>query len=593
MGTPLRALIIEDSEDDTLLLMRELRSGGYEPEYERVDSAAGLTSALERREWDIVFCDYTLPRFGGAQALAMVRERGLDVPFIFVSGTIGEETAVQMMKLGANDYLMKGNLRRLLPAVERELREAQTRGERRRATERLSYLVHHDVLTGLPNRVLFLDRLGQAIHEANRHGRVVGVLHLDVDRFKSINGSLGHAAGDELLKAIAARLGATLRPGDTVARLSGDEFTLLLSDMARVDDAATVARKILDSLAQPFEIAGRELHIGASLGITLFPADSSDAEELLRNADAAMRRAKEAGGNNHQFYTPEMTARAAENLALENGLRHALEHDELRLHYQPVMETVTGHLVGAEALVRWRRGPHGLVPPDRFIPLAEETGLIVQIGEWVLRTACARCRTWEASNGSAPRVAVNLSAREFLREDLAGSVRRVLREADLEPTRLELEITENVLMRDSCVAQAVLGALRDAGVRLTLDDFGTGYSSLSYLKRFPIDTLKIDRSFVRDIPDDPNSAALVRAMITMAHSLMIAVVAEGVETQEQYEFLRTEGSDFIQGYFFSPPLPAEEFAPLLQQRRPAPVYLRRPRAPGLAPKRRKEPRPRA
>ncbi|HLF59346.1 MAG TPA: diguanylate cyclase, partial [Alphaproteobacteria bacterium] len=253
MGTPLRALIIEDSEDDTLLLMRELRSGGYEPEYERVDSAAGLTSALERREWDIVFCDYTLPRFGGAQALAMVRERGLDVPFIFVSGTIGEETAVQMMKLGANDYLMKGNLRRLLPAVERELREAQTRGERRRATERLSYLVHHNVLTGLPNRVLFLDRLGQAIHEANRHGRVVGVLHLDVDRFKSINGSLGHAAGDELLKAIAARLGATLRPGDTVARLSGDEFTLLLSDMARVDDAATVARKILDSLAQPFE----------------------------------------------------------------------------------------------------------------------------------------------------------------------------------------------------------------------------------------------------------------------------------------------------------------------------------------------------
>lgn len=575
MGTPLRVLIIDDSDDDARLLVRQLHSGGYEPEYERVDSAASLIAALEGHEWDIVFGDYTMPNFSGTRALALVRERGLEMPFIFFSGTIGEEIAVQAMKAGAQDYIMKGNSKRLLPAVERELREALIRRERRRAEERLTYLAHHDVLTGLPNRALFLDRLGQALHEAHRTGRLVGVAFLDLDRFKHINDSLGHATGDQLLKVVAARLAATVRRGDTVARHSGDEFTLILADVAHADDAARVAQKVLDHLAQPFEAAGRELFVSASLGIALYPGDARDAETLLRNADLAMYRAKEVGRNNYQFYTAEMTARAIDNLSLENALRHALERDELLLHYQPVVETATGRVVSVEALARWRHPQRGLILPDQFIPFAEETGLIAPIGAWTLRTACAQCCAWERSGYPALRMAVNLSARHFQEQDLAGAVLQVLHATGLPPQRLELEITESVLIQDADAAQAVLGTLRDAGIRLTLDDFGTGYSSLSYLKRFPLDTIKIDRSFVCDIPTDPDDATIATAIVAMAHRLGIQVIAEGVETPEQYEFLRAEGCDFMQGYLFSPPEPAEKLALLFKDQKPLPPNKRR------------------
>jgi len=567
MGTPLRVLIIDDSDDDAQLLVRQLRSGGYEPEYERVDSAANLVAALAGHEWDIVFGDYTMPNFSGTRALALVRERGLEMPFIFLSGTIGEEIAVRAMKAGAQDYIMKGNLKRLLPAVERELREALIRHERRRAEERLTYLAHHDVLTGLPNRALFLDRLGQALHDAHRTGRHVGVAFLDLDRFKHINDSLGHGTGDQLLKVVAARLAATVRRGDTVARHSGDEFTLILADVAHADDAARVAQKILDHLAKPFEAAGRELFVSASLGIALYPGDARDAETLLRNADLAMYRAKEVGRNNYQFYTAEMTARAIDNLSLENALRHALGRNELLLHYQPVVETGTGRVVSVEALARWRHPQRGLIPPDQFIPLAEETGLIAPIGAWTMRTACVQCCAWERSGCPALRMAVNLSARHFQEQDLAGAVLQMLHDTGLPPQRLDLEITESVLIQDADAAQAVLGALRDAGIRLTLDDFGTGYSSLSYLKRFPVDTIKIDRSFVCDIPADPDDAAIATAIIAMAHRLGIQVIAEGVETPEQYEFLRAEGCDFMQGYLFSPPEPAEELALLFKEQK--------------------------
>ena len=559
MGTPLHVLIIDDSEDDALLIGRQLRQWGYELDCARADSVASLTAALERRHWDLVLSDYTMPGFSGTRALALVRERDPDIPYIFVSGTIGEEAAVEAMRSGAQDYVMKGDFSRLLPVIERELREALTRRERRRAEERLAYLAHHDALTGLPNRVLFVDRLEQALHDAHRRGRIVGVAFVDLDRFKIVNDSLGHAAGDDVLKQVGVRLSALVRAGDTVARLSGDEFTLVLADMASAEDAARLGQKILDGFGAPFLLAGREFYFTTSVGIALYPADGADAEALLRNADMAMYRAKEAGRNSYHFYAAEMTTRAASNLALQNALRQALQFDELLLHYQPVIELASGRVISAEALLRWQHPEQGLVLPDAFVPLAEETGQIAPVGNWVLEKACARCRAWELAGLAPMRIAVNLSARQFVEKNLAVSILRALEEAGLAPERLELEITESVFMQDTENTHAVLRGLRDAGIHLTLDDFGTGYSSLSYLKRFPVDHLKIDRSFVRDIPGNADDTAIVMAIIAMAHRLHIHTIAEGVETREQLQFLREEGCDFVQGYYYSRPLAEERF----------------------------------
>ena len=439
--------------------------------------------------------------------------------------------------------------------------------ERRHAEEQLGRLAHYDNLTALPNRVLFADRLGQAMIEADRHGRLVGVAFLDLDRFKNINDTLGHDTGDQLLKAVAERLTGAARKGDTVARLSGDEFTLILADMGHVDDAARVAQKVLDAFTQPFHVSGRELYMTASLGITLYPFDIQDVSGLLRNADIAMYRAKESGRNTYRFYAADMMTKAVENLALENDLRHAVARGELVLHYQPIIGCADGEILGMEALVRWRHGSHGLIPPSQFIPLAEDTGLIVPIGEWVLREACAQCRRWQREFKHPLRVAVNLSARQFGQPPIARTVRRVLEDAGLDPTALEMEITESVLLHHDAEKLESLRALAEMGVTLTIDDFGTGYSSLSYLKRFPVKALKIDQSFTHDIPDDADDAALARAIINMAHILGLKTIAEGVETQTQFEFFRSERCDAAQGFYFSKPLPAEEFAALLGRSR--------------------------
>ncbi len=735
---PLRALIVEDSEDDALLLVQHLREGGYAPHWQRVDTPEALTAALAAEEWDIVFADYTMPRFSGTRALALIRERGLDVPFVFVSGTIGEDTAVTAMKAGAQDYIMKGHLKRLLPAIERELREAQLRRERKRAEaelqllqtvtraaaeagdvpaalavtleklcetagwalaqawvpradgaaiecspawysrggnragfrtaslgfafapgeglpgrvwvskqpawvpdvtkdgnfprapfareagleaalgvpvtageevlavleffldgpretderlvnlasgvaaqlgsviqrkraeERLHYLAHYDALTGLPNRILFADRLRQALVEAGRRERLVGVAFLDLDRFKTINDSLGHGIGDLFLKSVAERLARSVRAGDTVARLAGDEFTLILADMGHADHAAHVAQKVLDGLARPFHVVGRELYTSASLGITLYPLDDGDVEGLLRNADIAMYRAKERGGNTYEFYAADMSARAHARLALENALRHALERNEFLLHYQPVVDLTSGRVAGVEALVRWRHPERGLVAPDEFIPVAEETGLVVRLGEWVLREACRQCQVCGGEAGPAPRLAVNVSPRQFQQGNLLRTVTRALDATGLDPRRLDLEITETLLMQNAEGALAAMRELGALGVQFSVDDFGTGYSSLAYLKHLPIGHVKIDRSFVRDIPADANDAAIVAAILSMAHSLGIQVIAEGVETEEQLEFLRAHGCDAAQGYYFSRPLPAEDFVPRLKEGVPPP-----------------------
>ncbi len=442
--------------------------------------------------------------------------------------------------------------------------------ERKRTEARLSYLAHFDVLTGLPNRSLLDDRLQQAMHEADRRERLVGVLFLDLDRFKNINDSLGHAAGDELLKAVAGRLLEAVRKVDTVARLSGDEFIIALADMAHVDDAARVARKVLDIFAQPFRVVGRELHITASVGITLYPLDDKEPEALLRDADVAMYRAKETGRNTYQFYSADMTAKATERLALEGALRRAVEFDELFLEYQPIVDCGSGAIIGAEALLRWRHRGRGLIAPGEFIPIAEEIGLIVPIGEWALRHACVQGRAWREAGLPPLRVAVNLSPRQFQQPDFASMVFRILEETGADPACLDLEITEGAIMQQPETSIEILRALSGHGIALSVDDFGTGYSSLSYLKRFPINHLKIDQSFVRDITTDPDDAALVNAIITMAKNLDIGVIAEGVETRGQLEYLHAHGCQIAQGYFFSRPVPADEFARLLRAGTPLP-----------------------
>ncbi len=442
--------------------------------------------------------------------------------------------------------------------------------EMRQAQERLSYLAHFDILTGLPNRALLDDRLQQAMHEADRRERLVGVLFLDLDRFKNINDSLGHAAGDELLKGVAGRLAEAVRKGDTVARLSGDEFTIVLADMAHVDDAARVARKVLEVFASPFRVVGRELYITASVGITLYPLDDKEPQALLRDADVAMYRAKETGRNNYQFYSADMTAKAAERLALESALRRAIELDELFLEYQPIVNCDSGAIVGAEALLRWRHRRRGLILPGEFIPIAEETGIIVPLGEWVLRHACAQARTWHNAGFTTLRVAVNLSPRQFQQPDFASTVFRILEETGADPKCLDLEITEGAIMQQPELSVETLRRLSERGIALSVDDFGTGYSSLSYLKRFPINHLKIDQSFVRDITTDPDDAALVNAIITMAKSLDIGVIAEGVETRAQLDYLHAHGCQVAQGYLFSRPVSADDFARLLRAGTPLP-----------------------
>ncbi len=438
--------------------------------------------------------------------------------------------------------------------------------ERKLAEERFAHLAHHDSLTGLPNRVLFHDRLQLAMVEAKRRRESAAILFLDADRFKTINDTLGHDAGDDLLKQIATRLTACLRAGDTVSRLAGDEFAVVLPGVENTNHTRHLAQRLLDCFVEPFLLKEQRIFITASIGVTLYPGDATTVEGLLKNADTAMYRAKDAGRNNYQFYSTDMHTHAVERLKLENALRGATERDELVLHYQPLVNLKSGQVEGMEALLRWNHPELGLVPPLEFIPLAEETGLIIPIGEWVLRTACAQARAWQNAGLPPLRLSVNLSARQF-QKDLVGMVASVLEETGLEPKYLELELTESVVMKNPEMAVATLDALDRMGVRLSIDDFGTGYSSLSYLKRFPIDTLKVDRSFVRDIPGDADDMLITSSIIGLAHSLGIQVVAEGVETYAQLSFLRAQNCDAMQGYYFSKPLPAPAFAQLLGERR--------------------------
>ncbi len=437
--------------------------------------------------------------------------------------------------------------------------------ERKAADERIRFLAQHDALTGLPNRSLLQDRLLQALASAQRDGEQVAVLFLDLDHFKTINDSLGHHIGDRLLQEVARRLGHCVRGNDTVSRQGGDEFLTVLGQLKNPGDAAHIAQKMLDAVAQPYDIDGHELRVTPSIGIAIHPDDGHDTETLIKNADAAMYHAKENGRNNYQYFTADLNSRAFERLSVENSLRRGLEQGEFLLHYQPQINLASGAIVGLEALVRWQHPDFGLVPPLRFIPVAEESGLIVPLGEWVLREACRQNRAWQQAGLPAIPVAVNLSAHQFHQKNLAQTISGALQESGLDARYLELELTESVVMRGSESTVETLARLKQMGLMLSIDDFGTGYSSLSYLKRFPIDKLKIDRSFVRDVTLDQDDAAIAGAIIAMAHSLRLKVIAEGVETQEQSDFLKEQGCDEIQGYLFSRPLPAEQMEKLLRK----------------------------
>ena len=452
--------------------------------------------------------------------------------------------------------------------------------EIKEAEERIRHLAYYDAITGLPNRQFFIERLQQALVHAKRYQRLLGLLSLDLDQFKRINDTLGHSAGNELLLSVSQRLSDAVRAPDTfahegketifghdmastVARLGGDEFSLLITELTHYHDAAKVARRMLEELRKPFRVAKQEVFVSVSVGLALYPLDGDDAETLIKNAGAAMHFAKDQGRDNYQFYSRAMNATALEKLSMEAQLRRALERDELLLHYQPKIRPATGEIVGLEALIRWEHPELGLVSPAQFIPLAEETGLIVPLGEWVLLNACRQNQDWQRLGYPPVHVAVNIASLHFRQGTLGQSVATALQKSGLHPSWLELEVAESMLMDSAETTLATLSTLKGMGVRLAIDDFGTGYSSLSYLKRFPLDTLKIDRSFVKDLPHDTEDAAIAKAIIAMAHSLKLEVVAEGVETAEQLAFLQQHGCDLVQGFLFSKPMAAAAFHDVL------------------------------
>ncbi len=529
----------------------------------RVDST-GENAGLLRRVWaggkPVWLADIAQePTFvRGAAALAA----GLHSAFAFPIMVSGEFYGVIEL-FGREVRARDEDVVRITTEISSQIGQFIARKE---AESHLTFYANHDTLTGLPNRAMFNQRLTQALARAQRLGTMAAVLFIDLDRFKIINDTLGHDAGDRLLKQLAERLRECLREGDTIGRQGGDEFVVLIEDVSDPPQLAGVGQKILETVASPYLISGQEFHVTASVGISLYPGDGNDQQALLKNADIAMYRAKEQGKNNYQFYSAQMNLHSFERLALETSLRRAVERNEFLLHYQPKVDMRSGRITGVEALIRWQHPELGMVPPAQFIALAEETGLITPIGEWVLRTACAEAQGWVTKGLPPISVAVNLSARQFARDELAAAIMRVLRETALDPRLLELEITESTVMHNADRAAGVLQQLKLLGVRVAIDDFGTGYSSLSYLKRFPISSVKIDRSFVLDLPDDKDDAAITQAVIAMAHSLRLRVIAEGVETSAQYRFLEEHHCDEMQGHYFSKPVDAEAIERLLAGR---------------------------
>lgn len=561
-----QVLIVDDSEDDAYLLRAGLASRGFEIDYLRVDTELDMAAALEAGGWDLVIADHDMPGFDAFAALEVLKRSGQDLPFVIHSGHISDRSAILAMHEGVADYVEKGNYDRLLPVIERELRGAEVRRAARQADDRIQELANFDDLSTLPNHKLFSRKLSDWLAESGLHGRNVrGALFiLDVDRFLRINTSFGYQAGNEVLRELGRRLLGAVGQDAMLARLGGDEFGLFVPGLEEEGAVEAYVRWLMRLFDTPFQRPHVELYLTASVGIAQVPRDGEEVFELLMNAEAAKGVAKRAGGNQFRFYDPGMSSASVERLAMESDLRHAVERQELFLVYQPVVDATSEAVSSVEALLRWQHPRHGLVMPDRFIPLADETGLIVDIGAWVLREACRQGQAWRSAGYPELRMSVNVSAVQFAQPRLLQLVADALKESGFPSECLILEITESSLMQDVEATAGMLRALKNLQVGVSVDDFGTGYSSLSYLKRFPIDVIKIDKSFVRDLCEDEEDAAIVRAIIALAHSMRRRTLAEGVETEAQVEVLRRESCNLFQGHYFSKPLPAGDLLAFLE-----------------------------
>ena len=568
MSSSAASILIIDDVEQIRRLLGELLT---DHECVLAASAEDAWSVLQTRVFDLVLSDINMPGMSGLDLVPQILERSPDTVVVMISGEPGIESAIEALRAGAFDYISKPiDILHVQAAVDRALGHHRLLADKRRyenhleelvreRTAEIEHLAYYDRLTDLPNRNLFVDRCTQALGIAQRDQHQVGVVLVSLDRFKKIAESLSHEAGDVVLSEVANRLRSSIREGDTAAHLEGDEFVLLLTQVDDTDELTDVCLMVNEAMKQPINLGNQDVYMTVSIGIATFPTNGEDTSVILRNAGAALYRAKKQGGNNYQFYAADMNAQAVKRLALESSLRRAVENQEFITYYQPVVNLTSGDVLGSEALVRWEHPEFGILPPAKFIDLAEDTGLIVDIGDFVLRAACRQTREWQDDGLGRLRIAVNISARHFQQVGFVDRIMEVLLETRLDPACLDLELTETSIMDNAQKATAVLSDIRRLGVRVSIDDFGTGYSSLSYLKSLPIDNLKLDQSFVKGATTDPDDAALVMAIVTLAHNLRLNVVAEGVETDEQLTFLRLLRCDEGQGYLFGRPVPAATF----------------------------------
>jgi diguanylate cyclase (GGDEF)-like protein len=564
-----KILVIEDEEFIRANILQILQ---FE-DFDTLEAANGLTGIQSAQEQipDLILCDVMMPQLDGYGVLTALRQDSAtaSIPFIFLTAKASRADLRQGMQLGADDYLTKPfTADELLGAIATRLeKQAVTTQhyttELKQAEEKLNHLIHHDSLTSLPNQLLLREQLNRVLAQANYSDQLVPILALSLNRFSQINSTLGHSFGDLLLKAVAKRLITCVSENDTVARLQADRFAIILATIEQRQEAANVAQTILNTLSQPFFLNSHEVFITPNIGIACYPFNGSDIDTLICNANIARDLARKQEGNSYHFYTANMSAQSSNQLALETSLRHALERAEFQVYYQPQADLQTGQIVGMEALLRWQHPDQGLVSPTEFIPLAEQNGLMIPIGEWVLKTACRQTKIWQAAGFPHLHIAVNLSGCQFSQQNLGKRLVQILEDTGLDPKCLELELTESILIKNVEVTIITLNRLRALGIQISVDDFGTGYSSLSYLKKFPIDTLKIDQSFIRNILNDSKNTAITTAMIQMARSLGLKVIAEGVETEAELSFLYQQQCDEVQGYLISRPVPAKEFERLL------------------------------